>query len=117
MVKLNFNSIKVQLEHLQGFCQFSAFLFQFHKGTIRTPYFQVHLNEHYQFQFHKGTIRTALSVLMSIQILEFQFHKGTIRTTELKYLPRKLQVFQFHKGTIRTRISRSYKLYKKISIP
>ena len=33
---INFNSIKVQLEHLIRFKQAAAATFQFHKGTIRT---------------------------------------------------------------------------------
>ena len=33
---INFNSIKVQLERFFPFCSVSSFLFQFHKGTIRT---------------------------------------------------------------------------------
>ena len=33
-----FNSIKVQLEHMVSFAQVAlCLLFQFHKGTIRTP--------------------------------------------------------------------------------
>ena len=34
----NFNSIKVQLEQLQTRSSASTWIFQFHKGTIRTPY-------------------------------------------------------------------------------
>ena len=35
---MNFNSIKVQLEHPDFAAQVLAHLFQFHKGTIRTDY-------------------------------------------------------------------------------
>ena len=53
----DFNSIKVQLEPAHHHYSLSSFLFQFHKGTIRTnddfPVFRVE-----EFQFHKGTIRT-----------------------------------------------------------
>ena len=34
--KLNFNSIKVRLEHIHSLVDLSRKLFQFHKGTIRT---------------------------------------------------------------------------------
>ena len=56
--KLNFNSIKVQLE-------------QQNTLTI-APYFQ--------FQFHKGTIRTGGTMGIEVSYDKFQFHKGTIRT-------------------------------------
>ena len=34
---LDFNSIKVRLEPIYALSLIAAYLFQFHKGTIRTP--------------------------------------------------------------------------------
>ena len=54
----NFNSIKVRLEHNRPYkFRDSESGFQFHKGTIRTPYFNDRILYNV-FQFHKGTIRT-----------------------------------------------------------
>ena len=36
VIKVNFNSIKVRLERNDAMNQIAYFLFQFHKGTIRT---------------------------------------------------------------------------------
>ena len=54
-----FNSIKVQLElDLSHRNMFTAKVFQFHKGTIRTVICRRLFYHFYLFQFHKGTIRT-----------------------------------------------------------
>ena len=55
---LSFNSIKVRLE----------------------PRLAVSPNWRYLFQFHKGTIRTFVMLRSVLVLLVFQFHKGTIRT-------------------------------------
>ena len=55
-----FNSIKVQLELvLYALGLIAAYLFQFHKGTIRTWSGTVNDDKLLIFQFHKGTIRTS----------------------------------------------------------
>ncbi len=59
---INFNSIKVQLEH----------------DRVH------HVVYALSFQFHKGTIRTCLSMCEGYQYSPFQFHKGTIRTTSIE---------------------------------
>ena len=93
----------------------------------------------YLFQFHKGTIRTTDELKQVYNIVKFQFHKGTIRTyccarrrSGIPYfnsikvqLERNSQIsrpsltrFQFHKGTIRTEESSSPNLViSDISIP
>ena len=58
----DFNSIKVQLEH------------------INETYIQIIII----FQFHKGTIRTFRNKGEEQNVLPFQFHKGTIRTTSAR---------------------------------
>ena len=55
---INFNSIKVQLEQQLLLHWHQLLVFQFHKGTIRTDYFNGVLPTAQLFQFHKGTIRT-----------------------------------------------------------
>ena len=57
----NFNSIKVRLEpSYQEVTKTYGYIFQFHKGAIRTgKRWELRL-EYHGFQFHKGAIRTAL---------------------------------------------------------
>ena len=62
-LRVNFNSIKVQLEHIAVGLASGLVLFQFHKGTIRTGIRLLWLQATMQFQFHKGTIRTYSSIL------------------------------------------------------
>ena len=54
----DFNSIKVRLERLQNSTTLSKYLFQFHKGAIRTNTTTQRLKLYPPFQFHKGAIRT-----------------------------------------------------------
>ena len=54
----DFNSIKVRLELSKFFVGKATTLFQFHKGTIRTPCRLAVAALAGRFQFHKGTIRT-----------------------------------------------------------
>ena len=76
----NFNSIKVRLK-LGGIADgVSSLLFQFHKGTIKTPKAYHHLQYQTIFQFHKGTIKTHRPTHNLVKITGFQFHKGTIKT-------------------------------------
>ncbi len=42
----------------------AALIFQFHKGTIRTPLRSFTTLPSQKFQFHKGTIRTSLDILL-----------------------------------------------------
>ena len=77
----------------------------------------------YLFQFHKGTIRTSISFSIYGWLSLFQFHKGTIRTKQSRAMESQARyfnsikvrleplnaptwigsaIFQFHKGTIRT---------------
>ena len=79
---LNFNSIKVRLEHDdKAASKLLASLFQFHKGTIRTTTRALTPSLPTSFQFHKGTIRTRYAALGTFMLQQFQFHKGTIRTS------------------------------------
>ena len=119
----HFNSIKVQLKHSEFGENMRQFLFQFHKGTIKTHKAKVLTCNVVQFQFHKGTIRTISTLPWIPATCTFQFHKGTIRTIrqmenrkqqtnfnsiKVRLEQRILQLrgsseaFQFHKGTIRT---------------
>ena len=77
---LNFNSIKVRLEHpwLGNFLRLFI-KFQFHKGTIRT----IATNNGNVLELHFNSIKVRLeqtNVLDSWVLNWFQFHKGTIRT-------------------------------------
>ena len=100
----NFNSIKVQLEHRWACsAKLLQMLFQFHKGTIRTMYGNVHVTHDILFQFHKGTIRTP--ILRRTERLRSNFNsiKVQLELPDHYCLVRQLFQFQFHKGTIRTR--------------
>ena len=76
----NFNSIKVRLERLQNSTTLSKYLFQFHKGAIRTNTTTQRLKLYPPFQFHKGAIRTSHFIQELGMRKVFQFHKGAIRT-------------------------------------
>ena len=76
----NFNSIKVRLEPLKLICSRLIWIFQFHKGAIRTINSLVVKDYPIKFQFHKGAIRTLGSPDDLRRDVLFQFHKGAIRT-------------------------------------
>ena len=77
-----FNSIKVRLEPNSFAIKVGIDPFQFHKGTIRTPFPDDAVHQERVFQFHKGTIRTGLQGGSAKRAFQFQFHKGTIRTSK-----------------------------------
>ena len=54
----HFNSIKVQLKLKWQAGRTAIFVFQFHKGTIKTRFVSLYPYILYLFQFHKGTIKT-----------------------------------------------------------
>ena len=121
---VNFNSIKVRLEHRWErtdwirSSHFNSIKVRLELSEIQS---RIMLNE---FQFHKGTIRTLLSWFSFEVLCLFQFHKGTIRTWKRLRSPLlvctyfnsikvrlelfvviinvRFKLFQFHKGTIRT---------------
>ena len=80
---LDFNSIKVRLEHAYRENPNYSPTFQFHKGAIRTNSAKSSLTQISRFQFHKGAIRTLVFLLYFLITLLFQFHKGAIRTDVL----------------------------------
>ena len=82
LLVLYFNSIKVRLERNDAMNQIAYFLFQFHKGAIRTAFLFHLCKVDNQFQFHKGAIRTSISQQHHICYYLFQFHKGAIRTIQ-----------------------------------
>ena len=59
---------------------FTAQMFQFHKGTIKTYSSSEYGRIFPLFQFHKGTIKTSYYGYVYLVIVKFQFHKGTIKT-------------------------------------
>ena len=79
MQSINFNSIKVQLE--LGLCGMGNYkwIFQFHKGTIRTFMQSIMVNR--KFDFNSIKVQLEQNGKRRLQTdLKFQFHKGTIRT-------------------------------------
>ena len=122
---MNFNSIKVRLELVvftinQNVC----FVFQFHKGTIRTIRKSSTTKTELIFQFHKGTIRTVTELGETLDFVR-NFNSIKVRLEHRNLFPLlqsfchfnsikvRLEhtraantilnpIFQFHKGTIRT---------------
>ena len=74
-----FNSIKVRLELISLMYADFGYLFQFHKGTIRTKSLTVPLVP--LLNFNSIKVRLELKVVIyACTLALFQFHKGTIRT-------------------------------------
>ena len=67
-VNLNFNSIKVRLEHIANIQAAPTATFQFHKGAIRTVSTQLVADKSVSFQFHKGAIRTLEADLLKANL-------------------------------------------------
>ena len=99
---VNFNSIKVQLEHDMQRYYTDFMLFQFHKGTIRTLYQLIPQLLNINFNSIKVQLERSYATWIRSSST-FQFHKGTIRTATDFPIPELDSIFQFHKGTIRTR--------------
>ena len=76
----NFNSIKVRLEPLTEVLRYFRDKFQFHKGTIRTPYSYRVLSVLSYFNSIKVRLELPVHTSLLLTTLVFQFHKGTIRT-------------------------------------
>ena len=90
----NFNSIKVRLEPVKEIPRDHHDLFQFHKGTIRTP-----------------------SLNFSIfQVFHFNSIKVRLEPTHLAF-GAATALFQFHKGAIRTNLAATFFTCSEISIP
>ena len=99
---MNFNSIKVRLEHNYSRERAERSTFQFHKGTIRTSdTVNGDVGEHL-FQFHKGTIRTCPNRATYIVRIYFNSIKVRLEPVLESVLGTDKPLFQFHKGTIRT---------------
>ena len=75
----NFNSIKVRLELAYAIGLLLAFLFQFHKGTIRTNCILPVTVLGVDFNSIKVRLEHT-SASCCTPMTQFQFHKGTIRT-------------------------------------
>ena len=95
-----FNSIKVQLKLFNVVFAFISFVFQFHKGTIKTAcgcsgwswlldfnsikvqlkhYSGEVMRNFFAFQFHKGTIKTRVSLLPLLAYYNFNSIKVQLK--------------------------------------
>ena len=75
-----FNSIKVRLEQWKPWRRiFILYIFQFHKGAIRTKWHLPRCHQLGNFNSIKVRLEPLNQLQMLIDIL-FQFHKGAIRT-------------------------------------
>ena len=79
LLDIYFNSIKVQLKLCQRKATLCVCIFQFHKGTIKTP---LHLCAALvPSYFNSIKVQLKLAPLWCLDgIRQFQFHKGTIKT-------------------------------------
>ena len=77
----NFNSIKVRLK-LRNVVKEEVCKADFNSIKVRLKrcYRPVRIYNKYLFQFHKGTIKTGIYINNLTFVIEFQFHKGTIKT-------------------------------------
>ena len=123
LLKCHFNSIKVQLKPEPRWVDSRRFLFQFHKGTIKTfcrnkdscrgrnfnsikvqlkPSTTLYGWNIHAFQFHKGTIKTLSDeTAVSVRLIHFNSIKVQLKL-HLTVSKIKKYLFQFHKGTIKT---------------
>ena len=78
-ILIDFNSIKVRLEHSTRHSPESLQIFQFHKGTIRTKFLiMLHIQNNY---FNSIKVRLEQGAgNRQLPRQQFQFHKGAIRT-------------------------------------
>ena len=98
----NFNSIKVRLELAAGLRRFGrGFLFQFHKGAIRTSSSSSSSSKCSNFNSIKVRLEPPRNPC-AFSLIPFQFHKGAIRTAGSGGWMVSGAIFQFHKGAIRT---------------
>ena len=97
-----FNSIKVRLKLNRVHGSIGGdYLFQFHKGTIKTS-FTLYSNTYgAKFQFHKGTIKTNVNGSNECKICNFNSIKVRLKLDINPQINQSLS-FQFHKGTIKT---------------
>ena len=113
----HFNSIKVRLE-LYLPSDNSLHNLNFNSIKVRLElYMYVRVRTLYIFQFHKGTIRTCEPVKNFIASLSFQFHKGTIRTCQDYQSFRKEQNFNSIKVRLEQAIPARSLSPAPISIP
>ena len=77
------------------------FVFQFHKGTIKTKEITYAQVKQYYFNSIKVQLKQTFSGTPATKRL-FQFHKGTIKTYYKFDVYEPYKLFQFHKGTIKT---------------
>ena len=70
------------------------------------------------FQFHKGSIKTMKVGYTRYSVNEFQFHKGSIKTKSFAKDLAPFSKFQFHKGSIKTQLPPGHAPHSSsISIP
>ena len=135
---LHFNSIKVRLKLDIEILVRPIPIFQFHKGTIKTPREQWPGRKVGDFNSIKVRLKPSMrvtsrdgcsyfnSIKVRLKLLVttnkrckflFQFHKGTIKTASDFSIKSQLASFQFHKGTIKTLIYTTTREKFAISIP
>ena len=80
------------------------FVFQFHKGSIKTLQRISSTAKGTVFQFHKGSIKTHLCANRKNHTCQFQFHKGSIKT-RCRWADGSLYAFYFNSIKVRLRPS------------
>ena len=99
---LNFNSIKVQLElNFFELIIYHLFVFQFHKGTIRTTICNCKIRHYRHFNSIKVQLEQFVPKTITLLYLYFNSIKVQLEQPS-RSRKRRARKFQFHKGTIRT---------------
>ena len=80
VIEPHFNSIKVRLKHDVKQYATDFWLFQFHKGTIKTEVTVQIACQHLNFNSIKVRLKLPTQTSPSDSACTFQFHKGTIKT-------------------------------------
>ena len=100
-MKINFNSIKVQLEQVISLLAYIKSVFQFHKGTIRTVYVEKKLSRTDNFNSIKVQLEHRSRYPFGMTYSDFNSIKVQLELNVTLH-PIANTIFQFHKGTIRT---------------
>ena len=101
----HFNSIKVRLKLTRSVDMGQFVVFQFHKGTIKTPRRPSPPCRGVPFQFHKGTIKTVVFQKLKSPIDNFNSIKVRLKLT--KGAPWKLGCTHFNSIKVRLKLNRT----------
>ena len=113
----NFNSTMVRLKVDSNTYGPTSTKFQFHYGTIKSPYLLVDKFSGGSFQFHYGTIKRFFLLALLVLITYFNSTMVRLKVDLSRRTCFTAKVFQFHYGTIKSVNGRVCGIRRTISIP